>query len=125
MEEYEWLTFVSEWKEYKRERKLAGDGVLVAELCESMSKRLLIRISQHCKVFPKTEEEMLDAMKPLIVAIHPRIQSIDLLTSSTPAQCLQLLQGNTLVPHNSIYESPTKEEIIFCFLLFKKTKKSL
>ena len=29
MEEYEWQTFVSQWKEYKREKRLAGDGVLV------------------------------------------------------------------------------------------------
>ena len=119
MEEYEWQTFVSEWKEYKRERRLAGDRVLVAELCESMSKRLLMRISQSSKVFPKTETEMLDSMKNLVVAIHPRIQSIDLLASSTPAQCLQLLKGNTTVPHNSFSGTPTKDEIIFCFLLFK------
>ena len=122
MEEHEWVTFVSEWKEYKRERNLAGDGVLVAELCESMSKRLLMRISQCSSrkgSFPQDENEMLDSMKNVVVAIHPRIQSIDLLTSSTPAQCLQLLKGKTTVPHNSFYETPTNDEIIFCSLLFK------
>merc|ERR1712032_1463995 len=119
MEEYEWQTFVSEWKEYKRERRLTGDGILVAELCESMSKRLLMRISQSSKVFPKNESEMLDSMKNLVVAIHPRIQSVDLLTSSSPSQCLQLLRGITTVPRNSLSETPTKDEIIFCFLLFK------
>ena len=88
MEEYEWQTFVSEWKEYKRERRLAGDGVLVDELCESMSKRLLMRISQSSEVFPKNETVMLDAMKNHAVPIHPRIQSLDLLTSSSPKQFL-------------------------------------
>ena len=126
MEEYEWQTFVSEWKEYKRERKLTGDGELVAELCESMSKRLLMRISQSSKVFPKNESEMLSSMKNLIVAIHPRIQSIDLLISSAsdPNQFLKTLQGQ--IPNTSLSETPTKEEIIFCSLLLNfKTKNIL
>ena len=84
---------MSEWKEYKRERRLTRGGELVAELCESMSKRLLMRISQTSKVFPKNESEMLDSMKNLVVAIHPRIQSIDLLMSSNPDQFLKTLQG--------------------------------
>jgi len=117
MEEYEWQTFVSEWKEYKRERRLTGDGILVAELCESMSKRLLMRISQSSKVFPKNESEMLDSMRNLTVAIHPRIQSMNLLISSTsdPDKFLKTLQGR--VPNTSLSETPTKEEIIFCSLL--------
>ena len=119
MEEYEWQTFVSEWKEYKRERRLAADGVLVAELCESMSKRLLMRISQSSKVFPKNETEMLDSMKNHAVPIHPRIKSFDLLTSSPPEQFLTTLQGR--IPNTSFSLATTNEELLkeinFFFLL--------
>ena len=121
MEEYEWQTFVSEWKEYKRERRLTGEGVLVAELCESMSKRLLMRISQSRKVFPKNESEMLDSIKNLAVTTHPRIQSINLLMCSPPDQFLKTLQGQ--IPNTSFSLATTNyellKEIIFCFLIFK------
>ena len=121
MEEYEWQTFVSEWKEYKRERRLTGEGVLVAELCESMSKRLLMRISQSRMVFPKNESEMLDSIKNLAVTTHPRIQSINLLMCSPPDQFLKTLQGQ--IPNTSFSLATTNyellKEIIFCFLIFK------
>ena len=119
MEEYEWQTFVSEWKQYKRKKRLAGDGVLVTELCESMSKRLLMQISQSSEVFPKNETEMLDSMKNHAVPIHPRIKSFDLLTSSPPEQFLTTLQGR--IPNTSFSLATTNEELLkeinFFFLL--------
>ena len=118
MEEIEWQIFVTEWKEYKREKRLAGDGVL-DELWLAMSKRLLRRVAQSFS--GKNETELLLSMKNHAVTIHPRIQSLDLLMTSPPAQFFSTLQGR--IPNTSFSLSTTNDEllkeIVFCFILYK------
>ena len=64
---------------------------------------------------------MLDSIKNLAVRTHPRIQSIDLLTSSSPDQFLKTLQGR--IPNTSFALTTTNhellQEIIFSFLILK------
>jgi len=122
MEEYEWQTFVSEWKEYKKERRLTGDGIL-DELWLTMSKRLSRHMAQSFN--GKNETEILRSMKNHAVTVHPRIQSIDLLKSSPPDQFLATIQGRRIegIPNTSFALTTTNDELLkeiqFFFLLFK------
>ena len=122
MDECEWQKWELEWKEYKQKKGLAGERI-IDELWKSMNgNNLFTAMVQSLvgKVPPKNEKEMLSSMKNLAVLIHPRMRSMDLLTSSQPHQFLKTLQGGH--PNTSFFGKSTKEinkEIIMCFLLFK------
>ena len=117
MKEQDWREYLRRWTVYKQQ--LSGKK-LIEILFQTMSKGLAWKMNEHLGYFPKKEGEFLAEMKKLAVKKNPRCNSLDHMSSSSPAHVLKTLRGE--VEGTSLFSAATKnellEEVIFCFMFW-------
>ena len=114
MEEEEWAEYMSRWTAYK---KGLSEETLMESLFQTLNTKLAWKMMQLG--FPNNEADFLEQLQKLAMKTNPRCNSLDHLTSSSPAQVLKTLRGE--VADTSFSEAATKdallEEVIFFFIV--------